>query len=68
MIVEVPNAGSTAEVSGRSLADRFPALSRLTSGLRRRQIPLVAQLAETDCGAACLAMVLGYWGHRGILG
>jgi ABC-type bacteriocin/lantibiotic exporter with double-glycine peptidase domain len=31
-------------------------------GRRRRRIPLVRQTAQSDCGAACLAMVLGYYG------
>jgi ATP-binding cassette subfamily B protein len=42
--------------------DRFPALRRL--GLGRRQIPAVQQTTTTDCGAACLAMVLGYHGKQ----
>lgn len=29
---------------------------------RRRRIPLVRQLGAADCGAACLCMVLGYFG------
>jgi len=42
---------------------RFPALRRL-GGHARRQIPAVRQDTATDCGAACLAMVLGYHGKR----
>jgi ATP-binding cassette, subfamily B, bacterial len=30
----------------------------------RRRVPLVRQLALTDCGAACLAMVLAYHGRE----
>jgi ATP-binding cassette, subfamily B, bacterial len=45
------------------LAARFPALARL--GRRGgRQIPVVLQLTDTECGAACLAMVLGYFGRE----
>jgi ABC-type bacteriocin/lantibiotic exporter with double-glycine peptidase domain len=44
-----------------SLASRFPALSALRWG-RRRQIPFIQQTTATDCGAASLAMVLGYLG------
>ncbi|WP_426749386.1 peptidase domain-containing ABC transporter [Myxococcus sp. Y35] len=47
-----------------SLFDRFPALGRIGEHLRRRRVPFIAQLTATDCGAACLAMVLGYWGRR----
>jgi ATP-binding cassette subfamily B protein len=43
-----------------SFADRFPGLRRL--GLARREIPVVMQLAASDCGPSCLAMVTGYYG------
>ena len=45
-----------------TLAERFPALRRLERRNRRR-IPFVQQLQTVDCGAACLAMVLGYHGR-----
>ncbi|MGH9869343.1 MAG: peptidase domain-containing ABC transporter [Candidatus Polarisedimenticolia bacterium] len=45
-----------------SLSERFPALKRLERAERRRRIPFVQQLSATDCGPACLAMVLGYHG------
>lgn len=46
---------------------RWKTLSRLaTLGVRKR-VPLVRQLAATDCGPAALAMVLGYFGkHIGL--
>ncbi|GAB4195395.1 MAG: NHLP family bacteriocin export ABC transporter peptidase/permease/ATPase subunit [Wenzhouxiangellaceae bacterium] len=47
------------ELSQRDLFDRFPALAKLR---RRRRIPLRAQTALTDCGAACLCMLLAYHG------
>ncbi len=28
------------------------------------KVPVIRQLEDADCGAACLAMVLGYFGHR----
>jgi ABC-type bacteriocin/lantibiotic exporter with double-glycine peptidase domain len=42
--------------------ERFPALRRL--GLGARRIPFVQQLSATECGAACLAMVLAYFGKQ----
>lgn len=42
--------------------DRFPALRRL--GLGRKRIPAVQQTTTTDCGAACLTMVLGHLGKQ----
>ncbi|HEY2738135.1 MAG TPA: peptidase domain-containing ABC transporter [Thermoanaerobaculia bacterium] len=44
-----------------SLLERFPALGGLRLG-RRRRIPFVQQTMATDCGPACLAMVMGYYG------
>src|SRR5260370_733470 len=43
---------------------RFPSLGRLALGSTRRRIPVVRQLAVTDCGASALAMVLGYHGRQ----
>jgi ATP-binding cassette subfamily B protein len=51
--------GGVAE--DRHLLNRFPAL-RLLGG-RSRHIPYVQQLSITECGAACLTMVLGYHGR-----
>ncbi len=45
-----------------SLLNRFPALLRLGLPGGRRRIPFVQQLDASDCGAACLAMVLAYHG------
>ncbi|HYU33150.1 MAG TPA: peptidase domain-containing ABC transporter [Thermoanaerobaculia bacterium] len=42
---------------------RFPALRRLAFN-RRRTIPYVQQTTASDCGAACLTMVLGYYGKH----
>src|SRR5437773_724369 len=47
-----------------ALAERFPALRRLERRPKRRNIPFVHQLQAVDCGAACLAMVLGYHGRE----
>jgi ABC-type bacteriocin/lantibiotic exporter with double-glycine peptidase domain len=49
--------------SSQSFVERFPALQRLGETLFRRRIPFVPQVARVDCGAACLAMVLGYYGR-----
>src|SRR5689334_16344338 len=47
-----------------TLARNYPSLRRLGERLRARRIPFVRQLTTTECGAACLAMVLGYHGKR----
>ena len=44
--------------------ERFPALIRLERAARGTRIPYVQQNTAADCGAACLAMVLGYHGRH----
>jgi ABC-type bacteriocin/lantibiotic exporter with double-glycine peptidase domain len=51
-------AGEAAEPD---LVEQFPALERL-DGRKRQLIPFVQQLAATECGAACLTMVLRHFG------
>jgi ABC-type bacteriocin/lantibiotic exporter with double-glycine peptidase domain len=51
-----------AETKTPGVTERFPALRQLQSRVRGR-VPLVRQLAETECGAACVAMVLGFHGR-----
>src|SRR5258706_8631049 len=51
--------------SDRTLLRRYDALRRL--GFGRRRIRVVRQLSATECGAACLATVLGHFGkHVGV--
>ncbi|MDC0714929.1 peptidase domain-containing ABC transporter [Stigmatella sp. ncwal1] len=45
------------------LTHRFPALQNLQARSRGRRIPIVHQLSETECGAACLAMAMGFHGR-----
>jgi ATP-binding cassette, subfamily B, bacterial len=44
-------------------ADLFPQLEKLSRARHGRKVPFVQQLEITDCGAACLAMVLGHLGR-----
>jgi ABC-type bacteriocin/lantibiotic exporter with double-glycine peptidase domain len=44
-------------------AEQYPALKKLAARAGKRQVPYVQQLQWTDCGAACLAMVLRYYGR-----
>src|SRR5882672_10592736 len=45
------------------VAELFPSLDKLTRSRRGKKVPFVQQLEWTDCGAACLAMVLGHLGR-----
>lgn len=47
-----------------TLDQRYPALRQLGRTKTARAIPYVQQLTTSDCGAACIAMVLGYYGRR----
>ena len=51
-------------MNDRPLKDRFPALRRLEVLRGRRTIPYFPQTHATDCGAACLTMVLHYHGNE----
>ena len=53
---------STEPTSPTPLRDRFPQIARLGGARRTRRIPVIQQLTATDCGAACLAMVLRHHG------
>lgn len=57
-----PQDGSSANDSP-SLAERFPALGKLRLGFGRR-IPVVRQTTNADCGAACLTMILAWYGKQ----
>jgi len=41
-----------------------PALERLGEVRKGRRLEHIQQMTDADCGAACLAMVLGYYGRR----
>ncbi|MCY1077789.1 peptidase domain-containing ABC transporter [Archangium lansingense] len=54
-----------ADEPKQGLLDRFPVLRSLQERAQRRhRVPDVRQLSMTDCGPACLAMVLGYHGRE----
>lgn len=54
----------TEERLRRDLVERFPALRMLGFSGGRRRVPYVQQTSASDCGAACLAMVLGFHGRQ----
>jgi len=50
------------DMSGAPAVDAIP-FGRTRSAARGRRVPFVQQGEAADCGAACLAMVLGCWGR-----
>jgi ATP-binding cassette, subfamily B, bacterial len=44
-------------------SELFPSLQRLERTRRGKRVPFIQQLESADCGAACLAMVLGHLGR-----
>lgn len=53
------NPGDTGALIGR-----FPALRKLDAGRSSRRIPYIQQMSATECGAACLAMALAWFGKH----
>jgi len=63
-MIEAPPAETVDVEPNPSLTSRWPALKRLGVGKKKKRIPHVQQMEWTDCGAACLAMVLGFHGRE----
>jgi ATP-binding cassette subfamily B protein len=43
---------------------RWQPLQKFVQGLRPRRIPVLYQMSAVECGAACLAMLLSYYGRK----
>jgi ATP-binding cassette, subfamily B, bacterial len=54
--------GKARHAAAEEVVRKYPSLGRL--GWKRRKIPVIQQLSATECGAASLAMVLGYLGKE----
>jgi ATP-binding cassette subfamily B protein len=56
-----------AQIDRPASSHRSRRTGRSASRLFRRRVPILTQLSEVECGAACLAMILCYYGrHTGI--
>src|SRR5215831_16526641 len=60
---KVPERSDPAPGEPPAATELFPSLEKLARSRRGKKVPFVQQLEVTDCGAACLAMVLGYLGR-----
>jgi len=47
-----------------SLVERYPQFNQVLTRLRASRLPYIQQVKEADCGLACLAMNLGYYGRH----
>jgi hypothetical protein len=56
-------AAAAPEPAPPTAAELFPSLEKLARARRGHKVPFVQQLEATDCGAACLTMVLGHLGR-----
>ncbi len=64
MTADSSTAPSSKATERGDLGDRFPALRKLFLETGRKSVPWIPQTANTDCGPACLAMVLTYFGKE----
>ncbi|WP_420628005.1 peptidase domain-containing ABC transporter [Candidatus Leptofilum sp.] len=46
------------------LLNRWERLKGLQQSYNRRRVPVLLQLSAIECGAACLAMILSYYGRK----
>ena len=58
------NAAGTRRWRRGESAAPLPALGKLRLGPRYTRIPCVLQAIASDCGSACLAMILGFHGKE----
>ena len=63
MTLDASQTSNVSTVGEVDLQERFPVVEHLGSVLRKAEIPMIYQSTAADCGAACLAMVLGYFGR-----
>ncbi len=59
---QAEHTGATAQDPNVEAQELFPSLARLAA-TRKGHIPFVQQLEWTDCGSACVAMILKYFGR-----
>ena len=48
----------------KSMPTRGQQRGKWLFGFRRKRVPEFVQMSSTECGAACLAMILSYYGRR----
>jgi len=59
----VPTRGKWSARIG-ALLRSIPVPGVLRAAPWQRRVPVMRQMSDVECGAACLAMVLNYYGHR----
>jgi ATP-binding cassette subfamily B protein len=63
---KIPSVGVQASsiIEQKKKLSLWQILQRIVSSLRRRRVPVLHQVSAVECGAACLAMLLSYYGRK----
>lgn len=61
---EEKKLAAAEDADGNEIDVRFPALRKLRFSLLPRSVPWIPQSTDSDCGPACLAMTLAYFGKE----
>jgi ATP-binding cassette subfamily B protein len=58
------HASEPHPITKKTSGERRPGRSRWRPNLGQKKVPLKLQMNTVECGAACLAMILSYYGHQ----
>src|SRR6185312_17188988 len=60
----MPEQAHTRKSAHEATASRGPQRANRLFRIRRKRVPELMQMNSTECGAACLAMILSYYGRK----
>ncbi len=62
--VSLPPSGVSLPPPWPPRSSCWQMLQRVMRPRQRRRVPVMQQMSAVECGAACVAMILGYYGHH----